>query len=99
MLVRGSRVRTERGERMCFRQCLSRIRLPARLRRHPARIPVPLVPDGRGLVGEGAGDKDIGTLEEAIRAGRATEWLIARTLREKSEAVLRGTGAGRRRPK
>lgn len=89
--------RTERGERMCLRHCLARIRLSARLGRRPTKIPVPLVPEERGIADK-SGDRDIGTLQEAIRAGHANEWLIARELREKSDALRNHAGADRRRP-
>lgn len=82
---------------MRLRLCLARIRLPARFRRSPTKIPVPLVPEERGIAGE-SGDKDIGTLQQAIEAGHATAWLIARELREKSDALRNHAGAGRRRP-
>lgn len=68
---------------MLLGRCLSRILLPVRRKRRPkAKVSTP---QGRGPVLR----EDIGTFEEAVQAGRVTDWLAAHGLQEKSEKLER----------
>jgi len=63
--------------------CLGRIK-PVRHRHPNIAAPVP----GRGGLAERQ-DDDIGSFEEAAKAGHAAEWVAAQALRLRSEALQR----------